>query len=263
MPAITAVVLAGGKPDPSLSSQGLPKAFAPMCGRTMVEFVLDALRGVGRIDRIVLVGPAALPPAVVAAVDVTVPARGGLLENLAAGLAGLPADAPVLAAAADIPLLTSVSVSAFLDAALALDTDIGYGVVSRADVMRLYPDARKTFVRLRDGVFTGGSLVLLRPRAFEQTRPILERAIRARKRPWELARLFGFATVFGLLTGRLRIAALEARVAQIAGVRARAVVCREPEIALDVDQPEDLALMEERLRRQTAPSRSAGGGRPW
>lgn len=250
--AVTVVVLAGGRPDPALTGAPLPKAFAPLCGRTMVEFVLDALRGTNRTGRIVLVGPETPPPAVAASVDATVRERGGLLENLAAALTGLPAEVPVLAVAADVPLLTPRAVSAFLDAALALDADMVYGVVPRADVMRAYPDARKTFVRLRDGVFTGGSLVLLRPRAFERARPVLERAIRARKRPWDLARLFGPSTLLGLATGRLRIAGLEARVARIAGVRARALICHEAEIAVDVDRSEDLAMAERWLTPRTA-----------
>ncbi|HLJ60941.1 MAG TPA: NTP transferase domain-containing protein [bacterium] len=258
--AVTVVVLAGGKPDPALTGAPLPKAFAPLCGRTMVEFVLDALRGTNRTRRIILVGPETPPPALAAVVDVTVRERGGLLENLAAALAELPGDAPVLAVAADVPLLTPLAVSAFLDAALALDADIVYGVVPRADVMRVYPDARKTFVRLRDGVFTGGSLVLLRPRAFERARPVLERAIRARKRPWDLARLFGPATLLGLATGRLRISGLEARVATIAGVRARAVICHEPEIAVDVDRAEDLVLAEGWLTAQAVASHGTEAG---
>jgi len=113
--------------------------------------------------------------------------------------------------------------------------------------VRKFPDARKTFVRLRDGVFTGGSLVLMRPSAFATARPVIERAIRARKRPWDLARLFGPATVVALLTGRAEIGALEARVVRIAGIRARAVICHDPEIGLDVDRPEDLAAMERYL----------------
>ena len=80
--------------------------------------------------------------------------------------------------------------------------------------------------------------------------------MRARKRPWDLARLFGLATLAGLATGRLRIAALERRAETIAGLRARAVVCRDAGVALDVDTPEMLALVRQRLA--SAPDRAAG-----
>jgi len=240
---VPAVVLAGGRPEPGMTGGSLPKAFAPLAGRLMVEFVLAALRGSPQVGRIILVGPRALPASVAAVVDAPVVERGSLLENLAAGFVGLDPTAPVLAVAADLPLLTPAAIGAFVDAAFFMDAELTYAVVPRADVERAYPDVRKTFVRLRDGVFTGGSAFLITPLAFARARPGIERAIAARKSPWRLAGLFGTSTLIGLATGRLRIAALEARVERIAGIRARAVICRNAEIGIDVDRPEDLAMM--------------------
>ncbi len=252
------LVLAGGRRDSALAGGVRPKAFAPLCGRTMVEFVLSALRDAPSIGRIALVGPLPLPPAVAAHVDVPVGERGPLLENVAAGLRALDGDAPVLAAAADIPLLTGRAVEAFLAAAGVRDVDVAYGIVPREDVVRAFPRVHKTFVRLRDGTFTGGSLVLLRPQAFHAVRPLIERVIQARKRPWDLARLFGMRTVLGLLTGRLRIGELEQRAAMMTGIRARAIISHDPEIALDVDRAEALAAIQEHLERLTAsPAHSA------
>ena len=261
-PAVPAVVLAGGPPDRALTGSDLPKAFAPLRGRAIVEFVLSALRGTPRIGRISLVGPRALPPTVAAAVDTPVVERGSLLENIAAGLAAFDPNAQVLALAADVPLVTPEAITDFVDAARALDADPGYGIVSRPDVVRAFPDARKTFVRLRDGVFTGGSLFLITPSAFLRARPVLERVILARKRPWQLARLIGPSTLIGLAAGGLRIATLEARVQRIAGIRVRAVICRDPGVAADVDRPEDLVMMERYLAaREAAPAAAAAGRR--
>lgn len=261
---VDAVVLAGGPPAPTLTGGALPKAFASVGNSTMVEYVLAALRGAPQIRRIVLVGPDPLPPAVAAAASLTVPAAGSVLDNLSAGLASLaspaaatPAEpaALVLAVAADVPLLSSRAVTAFLEAARAADSDAAYAIVPREEVARAAPGVRKTFVRLADGEFTGGSLVLLRPGAFARARPVIERAVRARKRPWELARLFGLSTLVGLATGRLRIAALERRAETLAGLRARAIVCRDAGVALDVDTAEMLAL----VRRSLAFGADAGG----
>jgi CTP:molybdopterin cytidylyltransferase MocA len=267
---VDAVVLAGGPPDRALTGAALPKAFAPVGALTMVEHVLTALRGTPQIRRIAVVGPDPLPPAVAAAATLAVPAAGGLLDNLSAGLAALGEGAqrdavPVLVAAADTPLLTAVAVAAFLDAAQAANADAAYAIVPRADVARAAPGVRKTFVRLADGEFTGGSLVLLRPGTFARARPVIERAVRARKRPWELARLFGFVTLAGLATGRLRIAALERRAERLAGLRARAIVCRDAGVALDVDTAEMLAFVRQRLATDrdagTHPAHAPLGGR--
>jgi molybdopterin-guanine dinucleotide biosynthesis protein A len=242
-----ALVLAGGKADPALAG-GVPnKAFTPIAGRPMVEFVLGALRAARSVRRVAIVAPLPIPPGVASSVDVAIGDRGTLLGNVDAGLSALEGTERVLAAAADIPLLTPGVVDAFVEAGLALDAAIVYGVVRREDVLREFPAIGKTFVRLREGTLTGGSLILLDPRAFARARDAIDRAVRARKRPWELARLLGLRTVLGLLTGTLRIPDLEERVGRLTGVRARALVCPSPEIAIDVDSPETLALVRWRL----------------
>lgn len=244
---LDALVLAGGRPDPALP-QGVPnKAFVPLRGRYMVEFVLRALRGATSIRRIALVGPDRLPPPVTEQVDLAIVERGGLLDNVAEGFCALGSADRVLAAAADIPLLTPRAVDDFVGAGSQLDADVVYGVVRWEDVRRALPGVRKTFVRLREGTFTGGSLILLDPRAFARARSAIDRAVDARKRPWDLARLFGARTLFGLLTGTLRIPDLEQRAAALGGIRARALICRTPEIAVDVDTPEVLAAVSAHL----------------
>jgi GTP:adenosylcobinamide-phosphate guanylyltransferase len=249
-----AVVLAGGRSDPALTGGNTPKAFAPLAGRTMVECVLAALRATPRIGRIAMVAPLPLPPGAASLVDVPVAERRGLAENFAAGLAALGQDAPVLAVAADIPLLTPLAITAFLDAADAINADVWYAIVSREDVAREFPGVRKTFVRLREGTFAGGSLILIRPPAFSHARPLIERAMRARKRPWELARLIGLGTLLSLAVGRLAISGVERRVARIAGIGARAVICRYPEVALDVDSAMSLAFVRARLGDRPTPA---------
>lgn len=274
--AVDAVVLAGGPADPALTGAALPKAFALIGSSTMVERVIAALRRAPQIRRVAVVGPDPMPPAVAAAATLTVPAAGGLLENLAAGLEALghgasrgatapDGAAPVLVAAADAPLLTADAVAAFLREAQAARADAAYAIVPRDAVTRAAPGVRKTFVRVAEGEFTGGSLVLLRPGAFARARPVIERAVGARKRPWELARLFGLGTLLGLATGRLRIAALERRAELIAGLRARAIICREAGVALDVDTPEMLAFVRQRLAGTcdgaAVPASAAGGAK--
>lgn len=249
-----ALVLAGGRRDPALP-EGVPnKAFVPLRGRPMVEFVLEALRAASSIRRIALVGPDPIPRPIARRVDLVIGERGGLLDNVAEGLAVIGGGARVLAAAADIPLLTPHAVDAFVAAASALDAGIVYGVVRRDDVVRALPGVRKTFIRFREGTFTGGSLILLDPQAFARARPAIERAIRARKRPWELARMFGVRTLFGLLTGRLRIPELERRAALLTGIEARALICRDPEIAIDVDTRDALTAVEARLANRLGAS---------
>ena len=249
-----ALVLAGGQPNPVLAPGAPNKSFALLLGRPMVEFVLAALRGASSIRRIALVAPPPVSAAVAAIVNVPVAERASLLENVSAGLAALEGSGRVLVLGADIPLVTPGMIDVFVETAGALDADIVYAVVRRDDALREFPRVRKTFVRLRDGVLTGGSLILLDPGAYTRARPAIERAIQARKRPWELARLFGMRTVLGLLTGTLQLPALERRAEALTGVRARALICSSPEVGMDVDTAEMLAIVEERLAARPAPA---------
>jgi len=259
-----ALVLAGGRPAPELTGGEYPKAFASLAGRPMVDYVLDALGAAPSIGRIALVAPIPLPVGLTGRFDLAVPVQGELLDNVAAGLSALGGEVSILTAAADIPLLTPGAVSAFIEAASALDADVAYAIVPKAEMTRAFPEAKKTFVRVREGTFTGGSLILMRPPAFALARGHIERAIRARKSPWALAKLFGPAVLLGLLFGRASIPDLERRAGVLTGLRARAVVCSAPEIALDVDHRDTLALVERRLtgRRQSPDVDQAEGMRP-
>ena len=72
----------------------------------MAAYVLDALRASGVVDRVVYVGPTAgLEPAP----EVVLAQRGGMLENLEAGLEAVGEDR-VLVASADDPFLTPEAV---------------------------------------------------------------------------------------------------------------------------------------------------------
>jgi len=96
-------------------------------------------------------------------------------------------------------------------------------------------------------------VVLIGPAAFRRARPAIERAMRARKRPGDLARLFGARTLLRILTRRVTIAELERRAEAIAGIRARAVLCPHPELAIDVDRRETLDVLEARFLRRPRP----------
>jgi molybdopterin-guanine dinucleotide biosynthesis protein A len=243
-----AVVLAGGPPEPRLAP-GLPnKAFLRLGGRTLVERAVAAARACPAVERVVVVGPA-LALRDLLGDDVEVVAQGrGMMDNVTAAMRVLPGVPAVLAIAADLPLLTGGALGRFL-ARCEGDASLFYPIVPRETVERQYPGARKTYVRVADGVFTGGSVLLFDPSALERIRGFVERVMAARKKPWLLAQLFGWSTVLRFARGALSIAELEARAHQVTGLRARAVIVDDPALALDVDaeRPENLAVLQAAL----------------
>jgi GTP:adenosylcobinamide-phosphate guanylyltransferase len=258
-PRWSAVVLGGGDPgDPFAAAHGVSvKALIPLGGEPMALHVLRALRGSGRVSRVVYVGPTT--PELDALIDERVTDHGTLLSNLEAGVealavAGLAPGERVLVATADIPLLTPEGLAGVL-AAAPENAGLVYPVVRREDCERAFPGVRRTYARLRDGTFTGGNVFLLDPRLVGQFLPRLREVLAARKAPLRLARLIGPGVLGRLLLGRLTVSELETRVSALLGVPARALITPHAAIGSDVDQDADLRLAEAHLRAARDASR--------
>ncbi|PTA67671.1 nucleotidyltransferase family protein [Deinococcus arcticus] len=247
----SAVVLGGGDPgDPFAAAHGVKvKPLIPVAGVTMAERVLRALRDSGEVARVAYVGPTT--PALDALIDERVTDHGTLLSNLDAGVealraAGLRPGERVLVVTADIPLLTAAQVRDVLHAAPG-DAALVYPVVRRDACEAAFPGVKRTYARLKDGVFTGGNLFLLDPALIGQFLPRLREVLAARKAPLRLAALIGPGILLRLVTGRLSVAQLEARVSGLLGVTARALVTPHAAVGTDVDKDSDLELVERHL----------------
>ncbi len=245
-----AIVLAGGGGEPGLEPSVPNKGFLIIAGRPLIAHVAGALRSAPAVQRVAVVGPvefvhAALPAEVVAVPD----DGGGIMANVVSAARVLEARDPVLVVASDIPLLTSAAVEDFLAACTDAGADFCYAIVPQEVMTRRFPGARKTFVRVTDGTFTGGSVMLFNPAVIDRVRPFVERIIAARKKPWLLAQAFGWSIVMKLASGRLSIAEMEAKVTELLGITARAIISPHPELALDVDlgKPENLEIVRKAL----------------
>lgn len=219
------------------------EALIPVGTRTMVECVIEALRDSGGVGRIVVIGPEEIKrlPGVVD-VEVLTPA-GSLMDNMAAGIGYLAEADNVLVATADIPMLTAEAVRDFIDRCGDRRADFYYPVVRAEVVEQKYPGGRRTYVRLSDGRFTGGNLVLFRPAVFDRCREKAQEFALHRKNPLRLAAMVGPVFILRFLLRRLSVADAERRITALVGITGRAVVSEFPELAVDVDKPEDYALV--------------------
>jgi len=239
---VVAVVLAGGDRDDRLAATvgAASKALVPLRDVPMGAYVAHALRASGVVGTIVWVGPTDVR--IRRLVDVDVPSGRRMVDSLSLGLGAALAladrDARLLIVTADLPWWEPDGVRHFVHDAPS--ADLVYPIVREADALARFPDQSRTYARLRDGRFTGGNAVLLRRSAVAALLPVLDAAFHARKRPWDLARLVGFGTLVGLLTGTARLDRIEERVSAILGVSARAFVSRDATIAADVDDPSHL-----------------------
>lgn len=241
---VDAVVLAGAKNDGKLQ-QADPAEFEALIdinGRIMVDYVLAALRGCEEIGRIVVVGPEVL------AERVTVPhiefVRCGetMFDNLRLGIGALQSHAKVLIVTSDIPLIEPEAIKDFIHRCDTMEADVYYPITSKEVNEQKYPGVHRTYVTLQEGVFTGGNLVLLSPEFVEHKHHLIIKAIMMRKKPWQLARLLGFKSFVHMMTNKLSIKEIEARVEQNMGFKGVGIVSPYPEVGIDVDKPSDLEL---------------------
>lgn len=231
MGGMEAIVLGGGEEAWARKYGVRSKALVPYRGKPLAAWVLSALAEAGLSAIYVGENPGLAP-----APRLTLPDRGSLLENLEAALAH--AEGRVLVATADLPHLTPEAVRFVLER--APQAALVYPIVPREAVEARFPHTRRTYARLREGVFTGGNLLLLEKTLFYRALPLAKQAVALRKKPLALARLIGWDILLKLLLGRLSLGELEARASRILGVEARALLTPYPEVGVDVDREEEL-----------------------
>ena len=241
-PNVIAVVLAGGGANDRLARSvgAASKALVPIDGAPMGAYVVSALRDSAVVSHVVYVGPT--DDRIRPLVEHVVREGRRMVDSLALGLGAAlllgDDDTRLLVVTADVPWWSAEGVRAFVSDAPA--ADLVYPVVEAARARATFPHQQRTFVRLRDGRFTGGNAVLLSVAAVPALLPVIDQAFAARKAPWRLASLVGIDVVWGLLSGRATLSQLEARISRLLGLHGRVMVCSDAAIAADVDGLEQL-----------------------
>jgi CTP:molybdopterin cytidylyltransferase MocA len=222
----------------------------PLAGQPMVAHVVRALSAAKSVSDVWVVGPEALRSAVGTAH--LVPEAGEMAANIEAGVRASAAASLMLLCTADVPFLTPQAVDDFVERCVASGADLCYAIVRREDALEAYPGMHRTFVRTGDGAFTGGNLVVMRVPYLTNILALIETVRAARKSPLKLAKVFGPAILLGFLLGCVKVKRIEQRAARLVGGTLRAIVTPYPEIAADVDKPEDLRAAENLLAQRAS-----------
>ncbi len=257
----TALVLAGqrARGDPVAEAAGLShKCLVPAAGVPMLVRVIAALDASGAVDRIAvsiedpdllhtLSDVSALLDAgrVIALKSASTPSLSAL-----AAADSLGAAIPLLITTADHPLLTAAMVDDFLKSALDSGADMTAGVTPGAILLAAYPHARRTFLKFRDGRYTGSNLFAVLTDDGLKALRFWRQVEQERKRPWRIAKAFGVRSLLAYLLGRLTLDETMIRASKTVGAKVRAVITPLAEAGIDVDKPEDLVLVEEIFRQR-------------
>ncbi len=257
---IDCVILAGGLNEELTAAEGVfNKALLQIGSKEMVRHVLDAYSQVEEIRRLALVGPVKNFLFLQADYSLElVPETDSLLANVLAANTYLQADGPLLISTADIPLLSPAAITDFLRQCAPYDQDFYYPIVTREDCEKKFPGVQRTYVPLREGVFTGGNLFLVNPLKIESSVPLVRKFLEYRKNPLKMVSVLGTGFILRALSKRLTISSLESRFSELLKVKARAIISKYAEISFDVDKPGDLALVRRILSNNDEEESSSG-----
>ncbi|HJX32482.1 MAG TPA: nucleotidyltransferase family protein [Thermodesulfobacteriota bacterium] len=256
--AFTGVVLAGdrGPDDPVAQAVGAPcKSFVPLGGRPMVLRVLDTLAEAREVDSLAVCGPSegllVQEPELLSRINAGkirwIPPQATPSASTYHVLEWLSPDVPSLVTTADHAFLNAEIVDFFCSKARASGCDIVVGLASHAQVMRAFPQTKRTSTKLSDGGFCSCNLfAFLTPRA-RNAAEFWRKCERNRKKPWRMMRVIGWQVVVRYLMGTLSLEEGLRRLSARMNVKAGVVILPFPEAAVDVDTVSDWRLVEEVL----------------
>lgn len=245
MAGLDVIIPAGGTIDDQFAKVVAThsKALVRFEGKTVLETTIEALRGSGHVGRIVLVGSEEVRGHTDAGMADVVLAEGSSgPENIFRGVDHLleEKDPPdrVMICTCDLPFLNAKVIQQFVNSCPA-NRDFCVPLISEFDYAEAYPQAKATFVTLRDGTYTTGCLYNANINALKKALHHIDRLFMNRKSKIGMARVLGMRFVLLLLTKRLTIRDIEDKVDDLLGCTGAAVPSSPPELAYDIDYVED------------------------
>jgi GTP:adenosylcobinamide-phosphate guanylyltransferase len=240
---VDAVILAGAPAEPDMVPDGkiISRAMVQIGPKTMLQWMVDALKSSESIGRIVAVGEVSAD-----GLDEVIKPGISLLENIMLGVGACDNDRPMLVLSSDIPMLTPESVDDFVKRALSSGGDMCYPIISKEACIAKHPGMKRTYLKLKEGTFTGGNIMLFSPGFLQKNQDKISDAYAARKKPLTLAGMVGFSVLVRVILAQtlfpslLPISLLERAVSKVLAGKVVAIQSDYPEIGEDVDKSSDL-----------------------
>lgn len=254
---IHALILCGGENKGTLLSetQVLCKALLPMAGKPMASHVFDALVKSNISPVIAVSGPPEIRSAINSAESKTLfflESKNSMFENAMEGVKAVGTCDFVFIITADIPLVTAEMIQSFAVQCenTEQESDVYWPIVEKQYVIKKFPDAKRTYMKLKEGTFTGGNFALVKPAFFSANEDLFAQAIAFRKSPLRLMKLLGFLFVLKFFLGLLSISSIEKRISEILpGWKVKGMPVPHPEIGMDVDKIEDYKTISQVLEK--------------
>ncbi|WP_350343727.1 NTP transferase domain-containing protein [Proteinivorax tanatarense] len=250
MQKIRAVILAGdderGKCLNS-NSKIHNKAFIKINDRYMVQYVLDAVCAVEGISDIVVVGPERPLKKLQSSYNFEiVKQQGDIVDNVIASINGWHGE-KVLVVTSDIPMITPQAIRDFLLKTHSDEADIYYPIIDKESNEKMFPNAKRTYVKIKEGTYTGGNIALINTECVIKCKKMGKKLVSMRKSPLKLARLLGFKFLIKLMANNLTILELENKLSLLLDSNVKAIQSTYPQLGTDIDKKEDVKIAEKSL----------------
>ncbi|MGI6678137.1 MAG: NTP transferase domain-containing protein [Dehalobacterium sp.] len=259
MVTVDGIILAGSSKEDKLKLSGAEscKAMIDIRGNPMVSYVFDVLKKSPHINKIVVVGPPEEMSLLFGEIDrvTVVPGGESLIDSLLNALEALQPEGNVLVATGDIPLLTGAALNDFLKRCSKRQADVYYPIVPKEANERVYPGIKRTYIKFKEGIFTGGNIFLFSPKIVPIAADKARAFVSKRKSPLALAQLVGWKFLIKFLLHTATLEEAESLVSCIMGIKGAAVISPYPEVGIDVDKPSDLTLARSVLGKDGVPAK--------
>ncbi len=246
-----AIITAGGIPQPGEPlypyTQGSCKALLDICGKPMIQWVVDAICSAQKVEKIIIVGLSPEDSIQGDKVVAYLPNQGTMLQNLRAGMLKIleidPQARHTLVASSDIPAITPEMIDWEIETTSRTDLDAYYTIIRKEVMEKRFPNSRRTYTRLKDMQVCGGDLNVIRTMTASGNDQLWERILAARKSAFKQASLIGYDTLLLLLLRRIDLQHAVERVTRRLNLTAQALLSPYAEIGMDVDKPHQLEVM--------------------
>jgi len=242
-----ALILAGDSAEGPLKEITQNKALLKIHGKEMILYIIEALRKLDFIEQIAVVGDKDKLADLGEHIDLLIEQGENLSQNIMNGAEAFENDDELLVLSSDIPMITPKALRDFVEKSRQYEADLYYPIVRKEKNEEKFPGVHRTYVKLKDGTFTGGNVFLIKAKTIKELLPKTETFLAYRKKPWKLARILGLSFVIRFIIGSLTIDQLERRVMDLFGIKGKAIISDYPEIGTDVDKPSDLELLSKAL----------------
>jgi YihY family inner membrane protein len=257
---VNGVILGGGKIAANFAERvGTDtKGLIQIDGRACIEYVVEAMRQVPGMRKLVLVADKAayLHHPVAEKLDGIIDEGPDITHNLMRAIRFLNEDRRILLSTSDIPLLTSEALCAFLGKCDP-EADLCYPVTTLLPTRRLFGRRVWVFLPLREGWVTHTCNILFDPRLVLRNVEFVERFLTRRKDLWGAAGTVGVGFMLRFFLSwylpflRYDAESMGEHIALMTGARrCQGILLDYPEIALDIDKPTDVEEIEDFIQRE-------------